>query len=282
MMQQVTKNVYTITDQRGCNPSIIFTNAGSVFVDTAQLLTTQLEMRKFALERGPICALINTEPHIDHIFGNHWFAGECPVIGHEDLPAVFWENPNYDCYDYSIDVLTRQDPEGLKFMPSKDEFIVNAPTVTFSEQMKFAVGDHHFELYHTPGHTNCNISVYCPEERTIFVGDTIFSKCQTWLQVGNPFTWIQSLDFLSTLDFDYIVPGHGPVCGKSELEVQRAFIYEWIGAVANGIAKGWDLNACLANISFADRFPVDIGQEEMLDVVQERNIKCLYHLLKYK
>ena len=64
-MEQVTSNIYTETKIRGCNPSIVFTSEGSVFVDTAQLLSKLLEMRKFALERGPIRYLINTEVHID-------------------------------------------------------------------------------------------------------------------------------------------------------------------------------------------------------------------------
>ena len=50
-MEQVTANIYTETKIRGCNPSIVFTKEGSVFIDTAQLLSKLLEMRKFALER---------------------------------------------------------------------------------------------------------------------------------------------------------------------------------------------------------------------------------------
>ena len=69
-MQKLTENVYTETKIRGCNPSIVFTKEGSVFVDTAQWISTLLEMRAFALNRFTIKALINTESHIDHIFGN--------------------------------------------------------------------------------------------------------------------------------------------------------------------------------------------------------------------
>lgn len=278
-MEQVTKNVYTITDIRGSNPSIVFTKEGSVFIDTAQLLTPLLEMRKFALDKGPIRYLINTEGHTDHIFGNHWFAGECPVVGHENLPRVFWKNPFYDCYDFSVDVLKRQDPEGLKYMPAREDFIVNPPSITFSDRMGIKLGNHHFQLYYTPGHTDCNISVFVPEERTIFVGDTVFAYCQTWLQVGDPFEWLQSLEFLKTLDFDTIVPGHGPLVDKSYLDAQRAIIYEWISAVAVGISKGWSLEECKKRINFADRCPVDIGQEDRMEFVQTRNVECVYNML---
>ena len=161
-MQQLTKNVFTETEIRGCNPSIVFTKEGSVFIDTAQWITTLLEMRQFALERGPIKYLINMEPHIDHIFGNHWFAGECPVIGHERIAASFWKIPpsfEMDTYDYSLDVIRRQDPDGLKHMPPKEAYIVNPPQITFSDSMTLKLGDHTFELYYAPGHSDANINL---------------------------------------------------------------------------------------------------------------------------
>ena len=32
-MQQITKNVFTETEIRGCNPSIVFTSEGAVFIE---------------------------------------------------------------------------------------------------------------------------------------------------------------------------------------------------------------------------------------------------------
>lgn len=87
-LEKVTENVYTLTTIRGCNPSIVFTEEGAVFIDNAQWATTLKDMIDFAKARGPIKYLINTEAHIDHIFGNHWFAGVCPVIGHETLDYI--------------------------------------------------------------------------------------------------------------------------------------------------------------------------------------------------
>ena len=102
-MEMITPNVYTETKIRGCNPSIVFTSEGSVFIDTAQWLSTLLEMREFAKKRGPIRYLINTEAHIDHIFGNHWFAGESLVVGHENLKNIFWTvADDKPCYEYSV------------------------------------------------------------------------------------------------------------------------------------------------------------------------------------
>jgi len=287
-LEKVTENVYTLTTRRGCDPSIVFTSEGSVFIDTAQLLSDQMEMLEFAKAHGPIKYLINTEAHIDHIFGNHYFAGVCPVVGHAKMKETFFLVPHEpvdlgDGYDYSIDVLRRQDPEALKFVPSRENYIQNKPQIEFNDQMTLYVGDHTFHLYHTPGHSDCQIAVYCPEERVVFVGDTIFSGCQMWLHTADIDALIKTYDFLYTLDVDYIIPGHGPVVTKDYIVKQKTLVYDWLSAVGTGMSKGWTLDECIRNISFADRFPVDIGQSEMMDYIQKYNVvKCYNYLLNKK
>ena len=280
-MEMITPNVYTETKIRGCNPSIVFTKEGSVFVDTAQWISTLFEMRKFALERGPIRYLINTEAHIDHIFGNHWFAGEAITVGHEKLCDDLWKVPGtMDAYDYSVDVLQRQDPDMLDKMPSREEYIMmKRPDITFGDHMSIELGDTHFELYHTPGHSPCQTTVYVPEERVAILGDTLFVDCQTWLHSADIAALLKSLDFVETLDVDYLIQGHGQVVTKDYVKKQRAWVYEWLGAVGEGISKGWSVDECVANISFADRCPMDIGQPEMMEYVQRTNtVKCYNYL----
>ncbi len=45
-MQQVTPRVYTDTTQRGCNPSFVVTSDGVVVIDTPQLPTKAVAMRR--------------------------------------------------------------------------------------------------------------------------------------------------------------------------------------------------------------------------------------------
>ena len=284
-MEQITENVYTVTNIRGCDPSIVFTSEGAVFIDTAQWITTLLEMREFALGKGPIRYLINTESHIDHIFGNHWFAGECPVIGHEKIAETFWKIPasfNITTYDYSADVIRRQDPAGLPLIPKEADYILNKPDITFSDRMSFKLGDHNFLLYYTPGHSDANISVFVPEERVVFVGDTIFSDCQIWFHTVDFDALFKTLDFLGTLDVDYIVPGHGPVVDRNYLFQQKAFIHEWLQVVGYAMSKGLTKEECVKKISFADRCPVDIGQEDVMDYIQTYNVMACYDYLSAK
>ena len=84
-MESVTPNVFTNTKLRGCNPSYVVTSDGVVVIDTPQLPTRAVAMRAEAESHGPIRYLVNTEHHVDHIFGNYFFKGAGTVVFTGDL-----------------------------------------------------------------------------------------------------------------------------------------------------------------------------------------------------
>lgn len=281
-MEKVTDHVFTETKIRGCNPSYVITSDGIVVVDTPQLPTYAVKMREEAERHGPIRYIINTEHHVDHIFGNYYFRGTGIVISHLEVYKEFMKvTPEINPYEYAKEAIPTDDPEGEAIFPDEKTYFANynRPTVTFDGTMTIRLGNHTFELISTPGHTPGQIAVYVPEERVVFTGDTVFNKCQTWLYASEVEPWIKSLEFLKTLDVDYIIPGHGPVCKKEEIDVQKAFLLEWVTAVAVALSKGWSKEQCIQNISFLDRFPVDIGQEYMGEHVTTNNVSALYDKL---
>ena len=280
-MERVTDNVYAITDIKGCNPGYVATSDGVVVIDTPQLPTKAVALREEALKRGPIRFLIHTENHMDHIFGNFFFTGLCPIIGHEEILQDFATvSFGGTLYSNNLDVVKANDPEGVALMPSEKDLVINEPTIFFRDRMTLRLGEHVFELIHTPGHTKGQIAVYVPKERVVFAGDTLFCECQSWFQSADPDAWLRSLDILNTLDVDYIVPGHGPVCNKEYIPKQSAFIREWVTAVAVGIAKGWSREECVQRISFLDRLPMDIGHEKSGPMVQQKNVERIYDFLQ--
>ena len=84
-MENVTPNVRTETGIRGCNPSFVTTSDGVVVIDTPQLPTRAVAMRAEAESHGPIRYVVNTEHHVDHIFGNYYFKGAGQVIHHQGV-----------------------------------------------------------------------------------------------------------------------------------------------------------------------------------------------------
>ena len=278
-MERVTANVYTNTRIRGCNPSYVTTTDGVVVIDTPQLPTRAVAMRAEAESHGPIRYLVNTEHHVDHIFGNYYFKGAGTVVNHKGL----WDNfmvvaPILDPFAYAEEAIPTDDPDGAAIFPERDAYYAdpNKGTIVFTGDLTLHVGDHTFRCLHTPGHTPGQLAVHIPEERVVFTGDTIFNKCQTWLMTSDIDGWLAALERIKTLDFDHLVPGHGPVTDRSALDDQRAILLEWRAAVAAAVAQGWSREETIERVNFQDRFPVDIGQEYMMDYIMRHNAGALW------
>jgi cyclase len=282
MFERVTAAVRTDTTLRGCNPSYVVTSDGVVVVDTAQLPTRAVAMRAEAESHGPIRYLINTEHHVDHIFGNYYFKGAGTVIHHQGVYDNFMvPTPILDPFDYAAEAIPMSDPDGASIFPARDVYFrdPNKAEAVFTGDVTLHVGDHTFELIHTPGHTPGQIAVYIPEERVVFTGDTVFCEVQTWVMASDVDQWVAALDRLAKLDVDHIVPGHGPVTTTRYLATQKAVLLEWKAAVAMAVAKGWSREETIARVNFADRYPVDIGQEYMMDYIQRHNAGILWDRL---
>lgn len=278
-MERVTANVYTTTKLRGCNPSFVTTSEGVVVIDTPQLPTRAVALRREAETHGAIRYLVNTEHHVDHIFGNYYFKGAGTVVEHKGLYDNFMVvTPDLDPFAYAHEAIPTDDPEGEAIFPQRDEYYrdPNKATVVFTGDLTLRVGDHTFNLIHTPGHTPGQIAVHVPEERVVFTGDTIFCECQTWLMTSNVDQWLESLERIRQLDVDHLIPGHGPVTTLKYVDTQRAMLLEWKAAVAQAVGKGWTREETVERVRFDDRYPVDIGQGYMMDHIQNLNAASLW------
>ena len=281
-MEQVTRNVRTATDIRGCNPSYVTTSDGVVVIDTPQLPTRAVQMRQEAESHGPIRYVVNTEHHVDHIFGNYYFKGTGPVVHHQGVADNFMVvGPILDPFAYAAEAIPTDDPEGAAIFPERDVYETdpNRGRIVFSGDVTLRVGDHTFELIHTPGHTPGQLAVHVPEERVVFTGDTVFSDVQTWLMSSDVDEWLVALDRIARLDVDHVIPGHGPVTTTAYLATQKAVLLDWVAAVADAVAKGWSRDETIERVNFADRFPVDIGQEYMMSYIQRHNAGALWDRL---
>jgi len=281
-LEQVTENVFTNTKLRGCNPSFVTTSDGVVVIDTPQLPTKAVEMRTEAEKHGPIRYLINTEHHVDHIFGNYFFMGAGTVVHHQGVYDNFMvPTPELNPYNYAKEALPTDDPAGEAIFPDEETYFddPNKASIVFTGDLRLDVGDHTFDLLHTPGHTPGQVAVFVPDERVVFTGDTIFSDCQTWLMTSDVGQWLDALERIRQLEFDFLVPGHGPVTDKAYLDTQRMNLMEWETAIAAAIASGWSREETVERVNFRDKCSVDIGQEYMMDHIQENNAGALYDKL---
>ncbi len=106
--------------------------------------------------------------------------------------------------------------------------VPNPPEVMFTDKLIIENGGSRVELLYAGGHTVCSAVAYFPEERVIFLGDLLFAEEFPWAgdPSCDPDQWIAFFEEILELPFDYVVPGHGPLCGKEEVRRQLRFLKE--------------------------------------------------------
>ena len=119
----------------------------------------------------------------------------------------------------------------------RDLLLEEASRVLGIEAKKFEV-DFVFEdrlehtelrIQHTPGHSPESICFYAVDKKTLISGDLVFDKGigRTDLPFGNTEELINSINTISTLDTELLLPGHGAILkGRSNVKRNYNFIRE--------------------------------------------------------
>lgn len=102
------------------------------------------------------------------------------------------------------------------------------PQVMFTDKLIIENDGIRVEFHYTGGHTICSSIAYFPEEKVIFLGDLLFADEFPWAgdASSNPDQWIAFFEEVLKMDFVYVVPGHGPLCDKIEIEKQLKLLKE--------------------------------------------------------
>lgn len=128
---------------------------------------------------------------------------------------------------------------GLPQLPSKhmasmfqpfhfDEVTLAFPTRTFEDRITVAVGDREVEAVMIgPAHTAGDTMVWVPDVSVCFAADVVFVDTTPVMWAGPVTSFINAVNQVLALNADTYVPGHGPVCGRAEVELVRDY-FEWI------------------------------------------------------
>lgn len=84
-------------------------------------------------------------------------------------------------------------------------------------------------IQHTPGHSPESICFYAADKKTLISGDLVFDKGigRTDLPFGNTEELINSINTVSALDTELLLPGHGAILkGQSNVKMNYDFIRE--------------------------------------------------------
>ena len=237
-------------------------------IDSPQKPSDALKLKAEIARHGELRYIINTEPHGDHWTGNAYF--DVPVIAHEGVRQRILDT-NLEEHVARVAGMGPEEPALL------ENYIPNAPVVTFRNRMTLHLGDHTFQMIHMPGHTPYQAAILIKEEGVVFTSDNIFHKVQTYIQEANPDQWLRALESLRRLDEEIFVPGHGRLCDKSYLDEQGEYILEWKEYARNAVERGMTRDEAVENLTdLTDRYPMDVGQDGTSPRVMKMNAANLW------
>lgn len=147
----------------------------------------------------PVCYVINTHVHPDHVFGNQAFVDDRPeFVGHARLTeAMRRRGPNY------LRALTRD--VGAAAQGST----LVLPTLTVADVQRLELGNRSLKLRAWPtAHTDTDLTVLDEASGTFWVGDLLFVGHLPVVD-GSLRGFIAAVDELKSVPAQLAIPGHG-------------------------------------------------------------------------
>jgi glyoxylase-like metal-dependent hydrolase (beta-lactamase superfamily II) len=238
--QQIAPNLHLITGEGG-NVILYVTDEGAILVDNMFDRNHDGIMAQIkAITDKPLRYVLNTHQHDDHAGGDAKMLRIAEVIAHKNVRANLLDikQPYYE------------DTPGTP---------IGIPRVTFSDEIAVALGGREVHAYYFGrGHTSGDAVILFPRERVIHTGDLFLTNGGApkpgapprppgvpiyvdSAQGGSFMEWSRTLERTLKLDFDTIVPGHGPVAKRPDMEKFLANLVTMrtrlVGLVKGGSSK---------------------------------------------
>lgn len=212
-------------------------DSGGSRVDGEALLAA---VRK--LTARPVCYVINTHMHPDHVFGNSAFAALKPrptFVADTRLPTALAQRAS--TYLTRLGELLGEAAAGTEPVP---------PDVVVEERMSLDLGGRVLELRSWPtAHTNNDLTVFDPHSGVLWLGDLLFRERIPSLD-GSIKGWLAVSAQLQSLPATIGVPGHGPAGTdwRDGLVRQDAYLTAVAEQVRAAIAEGKSLSETVSGV----------------------------------
>ncbi len=233
----VAGNVYMLKGAGG-NIGLAVGDDGVFLIDDQFApLTDKIRAAIAALHEGPVRFVLNTHWHGDHTGGNENLGKAGTVIVAHDNVRVRMSTKQFNRLF------------GNETPPSPTAAL---PVVTFRDAVTFyQAGDEIHAFHVSPAHTDGDAIVHFRRANVLHLGDVFFNGMYPFIDVwsgGSVDGVIAACErVLAMIDDDTrLIPGHGDLGGKKELQVYHDMLVEVRRAVQREIDAGKDLEAIQA------------------------------------
>jgi cyclase len=194
-LNRIADDLYEIEGDGG-NVAVYITNEGVILVDDKfEYDYDDIVAKVKSVTSQPIKYVLNTHHHGDHTGSNAKLLPTAEIISHVNARK---------------NIIEGKQP--------------GAPRVTFTQETEVFLGGKEVRArYFGRGHTNGDVMIYFPALKVLHTGDLMAgsSPLIDYGGGGSLLEWTATLDEALKMDFDTVIPGHGPIAKKADLLAYR-------------------------------------------------------------
>ncbi|OUV03566.1 MAG: hypothetical protein CBC42_03700 [Betaproteobacteria bacterium TMED82] len=231
------------------------------------------------LTKKPICFVVNTHAHPDHIAGNEAFHGLSP-------PPEFIAHRNFSsAYSNRMETFNRRLSESLRVKEALKKFKV---TRKVQNSMELDLGGRKLFLkaWET-SHTNNDLTVFDQSSGALWAGDLLFVDHIPVVD-GSILGWLDTIKKLMKkesiasrgLAVKFVIPGHGPL--QTDASIAFGKQREYLEAVEGHVREAIRQNEGIAQTVSKVYKILNNGSWSLYELFGRRNITAAYAELEWE
>ncbi len=210
---QLTDQVYML-EGAGGNIGLVIGEDGALIIDSQfGDLSAKIKETIITLNDGPINYVMNTHWHGDHTGGNENFAADGAIIvAHQNVKER----------------MSKESVRGGQTNPPSP--LAAQPVITFGEDLQlYHNGLKMMAMHVDNAHTDGDVMIFIPAANVLHMGDTFFHQRYPYIDLssGGSVDGVIAAAKAALLIVDeetQIIPGHGPMATKADLENYLLFL----------------------------------------------------------
>lgn len=218
------------------------------------------------IKKFPVSYVINTHIHDDHWLGNSYYI----TLGAKIIGS--------DAFRGAIPVAQTRMQRRISieaFKKTKQVF----PTIFVdkTKTLHFKKGNVQLIRVNNKAHTDGDLLVYIPSQRTLFAGDLVFNGRLPSLRDGDANGWLKALDKINKMDVDFIIGGHGKVVTKKSTQMTYDYIKTLRDRVKTLLDEGYDIEDVVNKVTM-DKYK----NVSFYDSIHRQNVEVTYRMLEWE
>jgi len=217
----------------------------------------------------PVCYVINTHVHPDHIYGNIAFKEEGVMfIGHKKLARAMATRGAY-----YIDKANEQ----LDIKLNAQNII--PPDKEVKKHLFIDLGGRKLRLTaHPTAHTDNDLTVFDENTNTLWMADLLFTEHLPVID-GSIKGWISEINRMEKHNYQYVIPGHGHVVTDwpQSLQPEKHYLNTLLTEIREMIANGAYIEQAIEKVGYSER-----NKWKLFDQFHKRNVTTAFAELEWE